>query len=77
MSEMQSVSGSAKAFLLGGPPTLQALYCLSDAVVADSERVVVAHCGRNEHFAFTGASRDLEGISVPIAEWAYSTVIAE
>ncbi|CAM5416262.1 hypothetical protein SRIM_036735 [Streptomyces rimosus subsp. rimosus ATCC 10970] len=48
-----------------------------DAAIADSDRLVIVHCGRNEHFTFTGRLRDLGGAAVPVAEWAYSTAIAE
>ncbi|MFF3272455.1 DUF5988 family protein [Streptomyces chrestomyceticus] len=77
MPEVETVSGSVSAFLRGGPPTLPELFRIVDAVVADSARLVIAHRGRNEHFAFTGKFQDLEGVAVPVAEWAYSTAIAE
>ncbi|UNO39521.1 DUF5988 family protein [Streptomyces sp. MST-110588] len=77
MPEVDIISGSVSVFLRGGPPTLPQTFCIADAVVADSSRLVIAHRGRNEHFAFTGKFKNLEGTAMPVAEWGYSTAIAE
>ncbi|MFK8850112.1 DUF5988 family protein [Streptomyces sp. Ac-502] len=54
MPEGKTAPEEISAFLRGGPPTLPQMFSLADAVIADSDRLVIAHCGRNEHFTFTG-----------------------
>ncbi|MEU7203614.1 DUF5988 family protein [Streptomyces sp. NPDC045470] len=77
MSEAEGGSGKVKAVLQGGPSTLPKTFPLAQALIADRNRLVIAHCGRNEHFAFTGRLLELEGMTMPVAEWMYSTAIAE
>ncbi|MEU6965473.1 DUF5988 family protein [Streptomyces chrestomyceticus] len=77
MSEVEAGSGKLKAVLQGGPPNLPKMFSLAQAVIADRDRLVIAHCGRNEHFTFTGRLLELEGMAMPVAEWTYSTAIAE
>lgn len=63
--------------LEGGPEGLPSMYRVQDAVVADRERLVIAHCGRNEHFVRTDGTRRLADGEVPLFRWTYGTVIAE
>ncbi|WP_030020030.1 DUF5988 family protein [Streptomyces monomycini] len=77
MSEADIIPGNTNAFLWGGPATLPQIVPVAEAVIADSDRLVIAHRGRNEHFVFTGRLRCQEGMAVPVAEWVYSTAIAE
>ncbi|WP_369172836.1 DUF5988 family protein [Streptomyces sp. R28] len=63
--------------LEGGPEGLPSVCRVEDAVLADRERVVIAYCGRNEHFARTGETRRLADGEVPLFRWSYGTVIAE
>ncbi|MEU7226421.1 DUF5988 family protein [Streptomyces chrestomyceticus] len=77
MSEADTRSGKVKVVLQGGPPTLPKMFFLAHAAIVDRDRLVIAHCGRNEHFTFTGEVVELEGMGMPVAEWMYSTAIAE
>lgn len=61
----------------GGPEGLPSVYRLQDAVLADRERLVIAYCGRNEHFVRADGTCRLPDGEVPLYRWTYSTVIAE
>ncbi|MFG3545583.1 MULTISPECIES: DUF5988 family protein [Streptomyces] len=63
--------------LRDGPETLESVRKAITCVLADSERVVVAHCGNNEHFTPTGQTEIVNGVSVPVYAWSYTTAIAE
>lgn len=63
--------------LRDGPATLEQIHTVATCVFADSDRVIVAHCGNNEHFAPTGQTESVNGVSVPVYAWSYTTAIAE
>ncbi|MFF8501478.1 MULTISPECIES: DUF5988 family protein [unclassified Streptomyces] len=63
--------------LQDGPVTLERVRTAVACVTADSERVVVAHCGKNEHFTPTGRTEVVNGVSAPVYAWSYTTAIAE
>ncbi|WP_242905719.1 DUF5988 family protein [Actinomadura terrae] len=72
---MSEISGLV--ILRDGPPTLEQVRHVTECVIADSERVVVTHGGRNEHFARTDNTGVIEGRSASVYTWVYSTAIAE
>ncbi|WP_439673433.1 DUF5988 family protein [Embleya sp. MST-111070] len=59
------------------PADLEGVRKAAACVAVDTERVIVAHGGNNEHFTATGRSESVDGVSVPIYAWSYTTAIAE
>ncbi|KOT48714.1 MULTISPECIES: DUF5988 family protein [Streptomyces] len=72
---MNSVSGVV--VLRDGPVTLEGIRQVAACLTVDSERAIVAHCGNNEHFTRSEKTEIIDGESVRIYVWSYTTAIAE
>lgn len=65
-----------KVLLEGGPPTLSETDRVHE-VAALNERVRLPRGNGYEHFAYTGGTRDLNGLTMPVFHWCHQTKIAE
>ncbi|WP_124267653.1 DUF5988 family protein [Streptomyces sp. ADI96-02] len=63
--------------LSGGPPELPRVQRLPVGCVADASRLIVAFYGRHQRFVRTGETEQVEGRTVPVFRFDYSTKIAE
>ncbi|MFF2026243.1 DUF5988 family protein [Streptomyces sp. NPDC058171] len=71
------VRGSQWVVLSGGPPELPRVQRLPEGTVADAARLILAFYGRHQRFVRTAETELVEGRTVPVFRFDYSTKIAE
>lgn len=75
-SELLKGSGQL-VVLVGGPPEMPRVHRIPDRIAVGSDRIVVVYYGQHQHFEATGETELVEGRTVPVFRFTYSTAIAE
>ncbi|MEE1796285.1 DUF5988 family protein [Streptomyces sp. BE308] len=74
----EDATGAGRLVVLcGGPPELPRVQRLPEGIVADTSRLIVAFYGRHQRFVRTSETALVEGRTVPVFRFHYSTKIAE
>jgi hypothetical protein len=77
MTAQGAVGESRLVVLSGGPPELPRVQRLPEGTFADATRLILAHYGRHQRFVRTADTELVEGRTVPVFRFDYSTKIAE